>query len=314
MEVETATLEGAPVEAPAVNDDALASFLAEDNEPTEAQPEEAGQSPEGEPAPEGEAQEADEASPDDQPPVDDQKFKVKVRGEELEVPLSELLNGYSRTEDYKAKTAEVANERRQLATEYADKLEQQVQLVLATDPVLAQAQNLDWNALAQSDPAAYVQFQAQYEARVNQLQAAAREIEGIRQANAARQAEEFEAATVRELDRLAQALPNLKSQDEAITFARGVADKLRAEGVSDAALAKMDEANDATLILLAHDAMQWRALQRAKTTAQDKKAAPANQPTLKPRAADSPRAPKKPGPGASDADRQAWIVAQLDAE
>lgn len=312
METETATPETAPVEAPAVENDALANFLAEDDTPT-AQPEEDGQSAEAEPAPEGEAQKA-EGETEETPPVEDLKYKVKVRGEELEVPLSELLNGYSRTEDYKAKTAEVAELRRQTETEYADRLEQQVQLFTALDPVLAQAQNLDWNALAQQDPAAYVQFKAQYDARVSTLQAAAREIEGIRQSEAAKQAEQFEAQTEQALDRLAEALPNLKSRDDAMTFARDVADYLRKEGVSDHALQLMDMANDHSLILLANDARQWRALQAAKSTVETKKAPPGKQPTLQPRAAEAPRAPKKPGPGASDAERQAWIVAQLDAE
>jgi hypothetical protein len=42
----------------------------------------------------------------------DLMVKIKVNGETIEVPLSELPNGYSRTEDYKAKTAAVAEERR----------------------------------------------------------------------------------------------------------------------------------------------------------------------------------------------------------
>lgn len=41
-------------------------------------------------------------------------YKVKVAGKELEVPLSELLKGYSRTADYQQKTAAVAKERKEV--------------------------------------------------------------------------------------------------------------------------------------------------------------------------------------------------------
>ena len=152
MEFDTATPETAPVESTPTSEDALANFLAEDDTPSD--PNEGGDGDEP-PVAEGEAQTA-EGEAEEAPPVEQPKYKVKVRGEELEVPLDELLNGYSRTEDYKAKTAEVAELRRQAATEYADKLEQQVEAFARLDPILSQTANLDWAALAQQDPGTYV--------------------------------------------------------------------------------------------------------------------------------------------------------------
>lgn len=47
--------------------------------------------------------------------VADHLVKVKVDGEELEVPVAELLQGYSRTADYTRKTQSLAEERQQVA-------------------------------------------------------------------------------------------------------------------------------------------------------------------------------------------------------
>mgnify|MGYP000116548399 CR=1 FL=1 len=311
MDTETATPLEAPVEAPSDNSDALAKFLEEDDEPTQAQPEADGQSPEGEPAPEGEAQKAEEAKTEEAPPVEDLKYKVKVRGEELEVPLSELLNGYSRTEDYKAKTAEVAELRRQTETEYADKLEQQLQQFVALDPVLAQAQNIDWVAFARADPAAYTQFKAEYDARVQMFTSAAREVEQIKAADQQRQAEATQEYLKGESEALLKAMPELADQKVMQEFAHGTANYLRSIGATDAEIAALD---DHRSYLIIDKARKWDALQNAKTTAQTKKTGPAAQPTLKPQAAESPRAPKKPSPNASDEAKRNWVLAQLDAE
>lgn len=80
------------------------------------------------PAPDGEANEtADggdtEAETDDvdgeegdqEGDADDSTlYTVKVAGKEMEVPLSELIKGYSRTADYQQKTAAVAKERKEV--------------------------------------------------------------------------------------------------------------------------------------------------------------------------------------------------------
>lgn len=312
MDLDTATPEAAPVESPSIENDALAAFLAEDDTPTEAKPESEGETSQEEPAAEGEAQEAEDGESEEQPPVDDLKYKVKVRGEEIEVPLNELLNGYSRTEDYKAKTAEVAEQRRQLATEYADKLEQQVQLFTALDPILSTAQNIDWQQLATEDPTAYVQFKAQYESRVQALQQAQAQIAQVRQESQARQSEEQQSYYAQQREALLSARPELSDQTKLQSFAVGVADYLKNLGFAPE---EITGTNDHRALLVADKARMWDELQKAKTTAEAKKVAPKAAPSLQPKAADqTPRAPKRPGPNASDSERQAWVLAQLNAE
>lgn len=67
-------------------------------------------------------------SDDTEQEVDEPVFTVKVSGEEIEVPLSELLNGYSRESDYRNKTKELAEMRRTVESHV-----QQVQQTVATD-------------------------------------------------------------------------------------------------------------------------------------------------------------------------------------
>lgn len=129
-------------------------------------------------AQEQQADDAPQQEPRDAPaaeskPADEPKYRVKVRGSEVEVPLSELLDGYSRTEDYKAKTAEVAEQRKaveQSRADYTSRLNQLINHVENFDPVIAESRQTDWARLAQEDPAAYVQKQAALNQRMAVLQ------------------------------------------------------------------------------------------------------------------------------------------------
>lgn len=100
-------------------------------------------------APEGEAetlhQEQVEDKPDDNAEDQDETlYRLKVNGEEIEVPLSELLNGYSRESDYRNKTKALADERRAVeqyihqhreeATQQRQQLQEAVKFVMAQLP------------------------------------------------------------------------------------------------------------------------------------------------------------------------------------
>lgn len=57
-----------------------------------------------------------EAAADETTVDDSDRYTIKVDGEEIEVTLDELLNGYSRQSDYTRKTQEIAQERQRLQT------------------------------------------------------------------------------------------------------------------------------------------------------------------------------------------------------
>lgn len=311
MDPETATPETAPVESPS-NDDALASFLAEEETPEASDNSEEGDALEA-PEPDEEAQEADDAEDSEDPaePAEDPVYKVKVRGEEVGVPLSELLKGYSRTEDYKAKTAEVAEVKRQAATEYADKLEQSARLFEALDPVLSAVKDWtpdDWSQLAQEDPTSFVQIKAQYDQRVNALRQAAAEIGQARQQETKQREQE---TLGREQQALLKAMPELADQATFEAFSGKLTEYLKSNGFTDADL---DTKYDHREYLIAEKARKYDELMAARKTAEAKKDAPKPEKTIRPKAPEAPRAPKRPGPTASDDERRAWVLANLDAE
>lgn len=96
------------------NGNRMLSFDGEDDvDPaTETQDSEEGQTTE--PEPENKAPEP-------------QMYTVKVDGQELQVPLEELLNGYQRQADYSRKTQALADERRQLQAQMAQYQQPQTQ-------------------------------------------------------------------------------------------------------------------------------------------------------------------------------------------
>lgn len=201
---DTATPETEPVDAPASidsiaaeiaagGDDAPGNALEEVTQELVNEAEGKGEPEESEPATEDDATDpADDIAAElEEGPPEEQSYTVKVNGEERTVPLSELLNGYSRTEDYKAKTAAVAEERREVETLrvnadaeakaiYANQLEEATNLFSQFDPILSEARTINWDALKQQDPAAYVQAQDAVNDRIAAIQRMNAHVEQVR--------------------------------------------------------------------------------------------------------------------------------------
>ena len=115
---------------------------------------------------ESEEEESEEDESEEEPEV----YAVKVDGEELEVSLDELVQGYSRHSDYTRKTQELASQRDQMAQmqqqwaseisqaqaerqQYMEAIGQFVQQSMAG---LEQYSNVDWESLREEDPIAFV--------------------------------------------------------------------------------------------------------------------------------------------------------------
>lgn len=100
--------------------------------------------------------EGDEETPEEQ--VETPKvFKVKVDGEEIEVPEDELIKGYSRTADYTRKTQAVAEKDRSLDTERAARVEERKQaaeLYTRLEEAIASVtpEEPDWDTLRTEHP------------------------------------------------------------------------------------------------------------------------------------------------------------------
>lgn len=221
--------------------------------------------------------EATPETPDDEP-----KYKVKVRGEEREVKLDELLNGYSRTEDYKAKTTEVAEQRKALEAEKAKIVETQAQYLAAVqknlsmsqnfDPILSEGNKTDWAALAQQDPTQYVQKRAMYEARVNEVNSLVQEQTRI-------QSERMNAMLQDQNSKLMEKLPEWATDEGKQKVNKTVSTFLQQEGFNNDEIKQLI---DHRVLLLALKAAKYDELEKAKQTIGDKKVPSSVPKTTKP--------------------------------
>ena len=283
----TATPETGPVDAPATMDSVLAEFetgnpraeaadevvaeLVKDTE-DEGQADEAPDAEESATDPTDEDDESDKAPPETEDPV----HKVKINGEDHDVPLSELLKGYSRNEDYKSKTMALADERRTLdqarATvetdvrgQYANDLKQSIELFEQLDPVLSEARQIDWAKLKAEDPATFVQYSDAVNQRLQLVQDHRAKLAHVEQQQA--QAEHAQILTEREqrlniaANKIVELMPELKEGDAFQKFAADNISYLRETGFTPE---EINEAIDDRAMLMADKARKWDALQRAK--------------------------------------------------
>ena len=123
-------------------------------------------------------------------------YKVTVDGSEIEVTQDELINGYSRQQDYTRKTQELANQRKTI--------EQQAQELSQRDAIYAQllpkmeaqlkgelVDEPDWKTLVDEDPVAYVREQQIWNEKKEKLNAAQAERQRLEQENQVKQQEQL---------------------------------------------------------------------------------------------------------------------------
>lgn len=207
----------------------------------------------------------------------DPVYTVKVRGEEKQVTLRELQDGYSRTEDYRAKTAEVAEQRRAVEAKNAEIAARASQLdALLTqapfDPVLAEGQKTDWAALARDNPAEYVARKEQFESRQSYWRQVAQHAQASRLQAA-------QAALAEGERRMAEMVPEWKDEAKRKELATGISKTLESYGFK---AEEYGQVSDPRILLVARDAMLYRQQQQARQTAEAKKTAPPPPRTLTP--------------------------------
>jgi hypothetical protein len=198
--------------SPLNTDEAAAAFagMLEPKEPETA--------PEGqEPAaaePEVTQDPAEPKDPEAASTEDDPLVTVKIDGKEVEIPLSELKNGYQRQADYTRKTMEASAERKaadaerqaavQERTNYAQNL---MRMQAQLEGALQEQQNIDWGRLIQEDPQQYLaqkHLLEQRQAALQQNYAAQQQLSHQMQAE---QAQQFQAHLKAQHEELLAKLP-----------------------------------------------------------------------------------------------------------
>lgn len=148
------------------------------------------------------------------------KTTIKLNGEELPVTLSELVSGYQKDADYRRKTSEVAETRRQLDEQARQLAEYQEAQLIQLGRYVQDAEkqfNMDYNPqelaqLRQSDPGEYaakVQEINQRQQQLHQLKSqAANTFAQVKQQQQAQQQQALEQALQRAAEELPTRIPN----------------------------------------------------------------------------------------------------------
>lgn len=250
---------------------AFMSFLEPQAEEAKAQPEpSAEQSEEYSDASQFEEQDvsAEEAESQEEVVEEQPRYRVKVSGEEVEVSLDELLNGYSRTADYQKKTQSLAEQRKAVEAErvkideaaktretYAQRLQVIEQLLQQQD------QGQDLASLKSEDPIAYAVAMAEKMERDKQLQAVQMEKQRVQQEQQSHQQAQLQKHIQAEQAKLVEAIPEFKDDVKAEVIRRDIRNYAKAQGFTDQELSQV---YDSRAVLALYKAAQYDKLMANK--------------------------------------------------
>tara|TARA_R100000541_G_scaffold12878_1_gene21467 strand:- start:3429 stop:4427 length:999 start_codon:yes stop_codon:yes gene_type:complete len=147
-------------------------------------------------------------------------YRVTVDGSEIEVTQDELINGYSRQQDYTRKTQELANQRKTIEQQaqelsqrdaiYAQllpKLEAQLQGELVNEP--------DWDSLYNDDPIAFVREKQLWDDKKEKFKAAEAEQQRLQQESYAQQQQVIAQQVQQGQQKILEIIPEWKNAEVA---------------------------------------------------------------------------------------------------
>jgi Tfp pilus assembly protein PilN len=267
---------------------AFMSILDQQTKEAEADPEVRADDSSEETYDEPQAEESDisveEAEHQDEVTEETPKYRVKANGEELEVSLDELLNGYSRTADYQKKTQSLAEQRKAVEAERGkideaaktrDTYAQRLQVIEQLLSQQSAPENLQ--ELKETDPIAYAIAVAERSERDKQLQAVYAERVRVQQEQQALQGQQLRNHIEHEQQKLVAAIPEFKDDAKAEVIRRDIRTYAKSIGFSDQELSQV---YDSRAVQTLYKAMQYEKLVAGKAGA-TKKVASAPK-TLKP--------------------------------
>jgi len=204
---------------------------AEDSSDVDESPDDGGQALEG-----AEFEESDEDFDEDEEDAEDldgdydededepeqaDTFTVKINGENVEVSLDELQNGYSRQADYTKKSQTLAEERKAFQQDRDAVLLERTQYSQLLGALQQQLQAFDepapdFDRMYEEDPIEASRLERQYrqrtEQRAQKMQAIAIEQQRVNDANAQEQTEQMRGLITQEAARLPDVIPEWKDE------------------------------------------------------------------------------------------------------
>ena len=192
----------------------------------------------------------------------DSTYKVKVAGQELEVTLDELRNGYSRDADYRRKTEELSNEKRSFQSE-ADKQRQNYSLKInELNQLMSEAQsqlnqdmnNVNLEELYEEDPTEAARVEHRMRRKQEKISQARKKVQ-------VEQQKQFEGFLQEQQNQLVTKMPEFADSSKASNLKNNMRSYLQGFGFNDQ---EISQVYDHRIVMLVNDAMKYRNMQKAK--------------------------------------------------
>ena len=194
--------------------------------------------------------------------TEEQLHKVKVAGQEFDVTLDELRNGYQRDADYRQKTEELSNQRKQFQSEsekqrldYSQKLNELNQsLSIAQQDLNAEINSADLDKLYDEDPTEAARVERKLKKKQDALN------QSLQKAQA-EQKQQFETFLQDQQRKLVSKMPEFSDPAKASSLKANMKNTLNNYGFNDQEVAQV---YDHRIVMLVNDAMKYRSMQNSK--------------------------------------------------
>ena len=198
-------------------------------------------------------------------------YKVKVAGQDYDVTLDELINGYSRDADYRRKTEDLAYDKKNFQTEadnlrqsYSQKLQEVNKLMSFAQTQLNQESNVDLNKLYEEDPTEAAKIDHRIRRKKEMLQKSMEELKSKQQA-------EYQNFLVNEQRQLQRKMPEFSDPEKSSSIQSKMRTFLQGYGFNDQEIGSVA---DHRVVLIINDAMKYRNFEKSKPSIAKKIAKP----------------------------------------
>ena len=194
--------------------------------------------------------------------TEEELYKVKVAGQEFDVTLDELRNGYSRDADYRRKTEELSYEKKQFMSEsekqrqdYSSKLNELNQLMsVAQQQLQTEINSSDLEKLYEEDPTEAARIEHRLRRKQEKLNSAMAKTQSEQQ-------KQFDSFLQEQQKKLVVKMPEFSNPEKASQLKSSMKTTLNSYGFNDQEIAQV---YDHRIVMLVNDAMKFRNMQKAK--------------------------------------------------
>jgi len=211
----------------------------------------------------------DESEVEEEELEEPQRFTVKAAGEEKEVTLEELMQGYQLGADYTKKTQELAENRKAVEAEARAIIEAKqvrdtyAQRLQSIEQFLTQGQDSpeDLADMKENDPIGYAVKVAELTEKKEQLAQIRAEQQRIAQQQQAEQQQSVAQLVQQEAQKLSQVLPEFSDPTKGEQIRNEIRNYGKSVGFTDNELSQV---YDSRHVLMLHKAMMYDKLQKSK--------------------------------------------------